>query len=373
MIKIIGTAVILIALSLSIGTDELYSQEFETGEIGVLLSQWGRVGIRTPDLGGDNQINRASLVVGVSENELWTTRRHATVVDAPINIVPPTYGDYELYGSNDASDPDVPEDSPDILISHYIHGWDNKAFTLVRTTVENREPTAIDAYIALEIIPQIDGAFQDEIVEYISDHQIVDLYKDTHVGFKLLSSEIYSFKAIDYYGGYWNDLDVIYSHISSGELDSKYDAPNDGAIVYIGQDQVTIEAGEYVEFYYAIGVGTDRNSMVDQINEAQAEYDEITSIVEQPGAIPGSYLLAQNYPNPFNPTTTINFGIPTSEYVTLIVYNVVGQRVAELVSDELNAGEYSVTFDGTNLPSGVYFYSISAGSFKSTKQMMLVK
>jgi len=90
--------------------------------------------------------------------------------------------------------------------------------------------------------------------------------------------------------------------------------------------------------------------------------------------IPGSYSLNQNYPNPFNPTTTIRFALPKTSSVTLKVYNVSGQLVKTLISNEtVTAGTQEVKFNGENLSSGIYFYSIEAGNYKETKKMMLIK
>ena len=89
---------------------------------------------------------------------------------------------------------------------------------------------------------------------------------------------------------------------------------------------------------------------------------------------PLSFALAQNYPNPFNPSTEIKFELPQNTFVTLKVYNAVGQVVAELVNNEFrNAGRYSVSFDGSSLASGIYFYSLEAGVYKDVKKMVLIK
>ena len=89
--------------------------------------------------------------------------------------------------------------------------------------------------------------------------------------------------------------------------------------------------------------------------------------------IPKTYSLSQNYPNPFNPSTKIEYEIPKASFVHLTVYNVIGQQVAELVSNEQSPGKYSVTFDGANVTSGIYFYRIEAGSFVQTNKMILLK
>jgi len=86
----------------------------------------------------------------------------------------------------------------------------------------------------------------------------------------------------------------------------------------------------------------------------------------------------QNYPNPFNPSTSITYSLPTSEVVTLNVYDVSGRKIAELVNNNQNPGTYSVTWNGKNsngenIGSGIYFYELNAGSFKSVKKMIMLK
>ncbi|MDA3861860.1 MAG: T9SS type A sorting domain-containing protein [Melioribacteraceae bacterium] len=89
--------------------------------------------------------------------------------------------------------------------------------------------------------------------------------------------------------------------------------------------------------------------------------------------IPSKYELSQNYPNPFNPTTVINFSIPQSDFVTVKVYNTLGQEVAELVNSVKAAGSFEVSFDASDLTSGMYIYKIQAGKFSATKKMLLLK
>jgi len=94
-----------------------------------------------------------------------------------------------------------------------------------------------------------------------------------------------------------------------------------------------------------------------------------------------NFKLEQNYPNPFNPTTKIKFTIPSviasgakqSQMVTLKVYDVLGNEIATLVNEEKSSGRYEVSFNGSGLSSGIYFYTINAGSFGETKKMILLK
>ena len=95
--------------------------------------------------------------------------------------------------------------------------------------------------------------------------------------------------------------------------------------------------------------------------------------VENNDPAPDNYSLSQNYPNPFNRITTIKYSIPSLSFVKIKVYNLLGQEIAELVNKELQTGNYEVSFDATNFPSGIYFYRMEAGNFVQTKKMILMK
>jgi hypothetical protein len=84
-------------------------------------------------------------------------------------------------------------------------------------------------------------------------------------------------------------------------------------------------------------------------------------------------VLEQNYPNPFNPETCIEYLVPSSEYIILKVYDILGNEVAELVNERKEAGTYKINFDASALSSGIYFYKLQAGSFIQIKKLMLLK
>ena len=88
---------------------------------------------------------------------------------------------------------------------------------------------------------------------------------------------------------------------------------------------------------------------------------------------PNKVKLLQNYPNPFNPNTTIMYRIPELSFVTLKVYDVLGNEVATLVEEEKKQGMYNVLFGGTGLSSGVYYYELRIGDFAQTKKMILIQ
>ena len=100
---------------------------------------------------------------------------------------------------------------------------------------------------------------------------------------------------------------------------------------------------------------------------------KIGTAIENNNILPTEYKLEQNYPNPFNPSTKISFAVPTTGQVRLNVYNVIGEVVAELVNETMNAGSYTVDFNARNLSSCVYFYKLNTDKASIVKKMLLIK
>ena len=86
-----------------------------------------------------------------------------------------------------------------------------------------------------------------------------------------------------------------------------------------------------------------------------------------------NFSLAQNYPNPFNPSTKIRFTLPHDQKTSLAVYDVLGKEISVLINSEMSAGNYEVTFNGSSLPSGIYFYRLTSGNYSQIRKMLLVK
>ncbi len=127
--------------------------------------------------------------------------------------------------------------------------------------------------------------------------------------------------------------------------------------------------------YYSFG----NYKLVPRNNNDFIGYNPVS--VENEGTIPTEYALSQNYPNPFNPSTRINFSLPFESNVRLSVFNILGQEVKVLVDNQVQpVGSYNLTFDAKDLPSGIYFYRLTASStseadrnFVDVKKMMLIK
>ncbi len=151
------------------------------------------------------------------------------------------------------------------------------------------------------------------------------------------------------------------------------DGPWDSCMVgHAAEYSYTPELGDTVSVIgvlrYAYG-----NFRIDPRYDADIDTTIVGVRVSDLSAIPGSFSLSQNYPNPFNPTTQITFSLPTEAQVRLTIYNIVGQKVAELVNEKLDAGSYRVNWDAKSFTSGVYFYRIEAGKYRMTRKMVLLK
>ena len=125
--------------------------------------------------------------------------------------------------------------------------------------------------------------------------------------------------------------------------------------------------------HYNIYVGGSFSLAGNKPSYAFARYNPNLTPVEEQRPVARTFTLMQNYPNPFNPTTVISFQLPARTFVTLKVYDILGREVAQLISGEMTAGEHAVTFDGSRLASGMYFYRLSSGSNIVTKKMLMVK
>lgn len=166
----------------------------------------------------------------------------------------------------------------------------------------------------------------------------------------------------------------ISSFSGNGALILKYtNSSKYGAIRY--------DSGNYMTVYSGVGLEqmSDSHARIAIVGRA-LNWFGITgvSIDPEPGEIPRALYLAQNYPNPFNPSTAIRFGLPQNGEVRLTIYNILGERVAELANGTLPAGQYTYTWDGRNhngrpVASGMYFYRLESEGKIFQKKMLLVR
>jgi hypothetical protein len=194
--------------------------------------------------------------------------------------------------------------------------------------------------------PSENAGFITNQPSYISPYH----WTITQSGLSSVSAQV-RFKLSDFDSTITNPTAItVYSRSSIGSgifnsLPTSYDAAN---------SEIVANVSGFSEFVFASN-GT------------------VNGITQRIEGLPSSFTLSQNFPNPFNPSTTIQYALPKSSEVTLIVYNILGQHVATLVNETQGAGYHEAKFDGTALASGVYFYRIQAGSFVQTKKLLLLR
>jgi len=145
----------------------------------------------------------------------------------------------------------------------------------------------------------------------------------------------------------------------------------------------TTNGGEAWEFSYSgtsnalLGLFVVDNENVWTIGSLgtilKLDADPSGSVEDNNASLPLNFKLLQNYPNPFNPSTSIQYEVSNGQFVSLKVFDVLGNEIATLVNEEKPAGRYEIEFDGVGLPSGIYFYQLKAGNFVETKKMVLMK
>jgi hypothetical protein len=158
--------------------------------------------------------------------------------------------------------------------------------------------------------------------------------------------------ALDAFAPWTGTIDTTTYDLSIGE-----DLPGDGAYAFDGNlDEVHI-------YDYALS-----------INEIAQLAGLTEGVASKKGSnLPKQFSLSQNYPNPFNPSTLIEFGIPKTAAVSLVIYNMLGQRVADLIEGTKHAGYYRVQWNAKNVAGGVYFCRLTAADYHQTRKLVLIK
>ncbi len=169
----------------------------------------------------------------------------------------------------------------------------------------------------------------------------------------------------------YEKTDSLQQWQNSTQLKYKYD--EDGNLIFatseIWQDETWVFDDGYLEFY---GQTEKQDHFYFTAYQIEVFYSAITDVTSEKNLI-SDFTLSQNYPNPFNPTTSIEYSVPSNEYVSLKVYDLLGNEVAILVNEEKSSGNYKINFNAEYLSSGVYFYKLSVGNFVETKKLLLMK
>jgi hypothetical protein len=361
----------IVILLLSLPDILVHAAEFDTGIIRVNLNSYGRVRLYTSGLDSLRQIDRTSILVGIDENSVFDYAKDADTEVAAELVADPQLSDFELYGSVNNQYSGAP---PDLIIENNVYGWTDAGYCIVKFTVHNNETGELNAICGLEILPQINDEYGNEVVDCLETEGVVSVHKtDDYVGYKWLSTDLISLKTFEWYSGY-NDLDrPLWEALNYGQFDLTYQSGPDGAVAIPAQDFVMIPVGGSVEIYFAIAYATTEADMLTNIGLAIDAYNILGISPERVASRPIKSTLLQNYPNPFNPSTTISFELARRETVLLRVFNHNGKSIETLIDSILEPGHHVVEFSAGNLPSGVYFYSLKAGMVSECRKMLLIK
>ncbi len=450
--------ILTLLLFCSLFTLDVFSQSFYTGGIGITQSNGGRTRIFSDNL-TTRQIERISILVGVSSSAVFDYNEDQDVLVNAANVTTPLLSDFELTSTINNSYSNLP---PVVEASYNIYGWNNGAYLLVKTTVKNNEATSINAVVGLEAIPRINGTYENDTLQWDAASQMLLMHKSAYAGIKFISSSQKSLELVEWTDPYANDS-LYYTWLTQNSFDPQLIANSlgDGAVAVLGQDPVNINPGNSVVFYFGISIGTNQAECVDNMNLCAAKYLQVTpveltsftatsqnkqvslnwstateinnngfeiqrsnansefitigfvrgngttttqqeysfidknmvdgiysyrlkqidynglyeysDVIEVDVRSLDNYSLEQNYPNPFNPSTKIAYVLKEKTNVKLLVMNALGEEVAVLVNQTQEQGYHQLDFNASNLPSGIYFYSLQTDNFSETKKMLLMK
>ena len=358
-----AAAVISIALPAS-------GQQFQTGVIGVSLDNDGRLKFYAPNLSTE-QINRTSILVGRDIFSVFDYGKDAASWTPAYNIPLPTLSDYEVFGAINNGLSNLP---PEVHVRTHIYGWEGEAYCLVKYDIISQEDSAFNAIVGLEILPRIEGEYGSETVQFIPGAEVVSIHKSNdYVGYKFLTTDITSFRVIDWYEGY-NDLDFdLWEYLTFGGINYFYIGGSDGTVCFPAQPGVELGYIDTTTVWLALAYGTAQYLMMDNIEAAELAFNGLNADDFTTGYNPPDFILEQNYPNPFNPATEISFRLEEAETVELAVFNSLGMNVAILLKGKLAPGYHSVVFEGEDLPTGCYFFRLTTETNAATRKMLLVK
>ena len=450
--------ILTLLLFCSLFTFESFSQSFYTGGIGITQSNGGRTRIFSDNL-TTRQIERISILVGVSSSAVFDYNEDQDVLVNAANVTTPLLSDFEITSTINNSYSNLP---PVVEASYNIYGWNNGAYLLVKTTVKNNEATSINAVVGLEAIPRINGTYENDTLQWDAASQMLLMHKSAYAGIKFISSSQKSLELVEWTDPYANDS-LYYTWLTQNSFDPLLIANSvgDGAVAILGQDPVNINPGDSVVFYFGISIGTNQVECIDNMNLCVTKYSQVTPVeltsftavsqnqqvtlnwstateinnhgfevqrrttnsefvtvgfVKGAGTITvqqdysytdkniidgtysyrlkqidyngmyeysdiievdvrslDNYSLEQNYPNPFNPSTKIAYVLKEKTNVKLLVMNALGEEVAILINQTQEQGYHQLDFNASNLPSGIYFYSLQTDNFSETKKMLLMK
>jgi hypothetical protein len=322
------------------------------------------------------------------ESAIFNVGEQIETISGGLQIFPSMYGDVDLNNQIQAFD-------ASLILKHLVNSIILDTFQVSNANVSlDSTISALDATLILQYgvglldslpydtslgLPSASGNIMMEDVT-IEAGSIVDIPLHLNNGNTILSFEgtiLYNPEHLTYTGLEWSGM-LEGFNIETSIID--------GEIKFAGSGTIPSgESGVFTNLNLTVqeNLTIDSTSVIlEQLrwNEGEVQENIATSILTLVTGIddvidspPHDYLLHQNYPNPFNPTTKIKFSLLKSDFVTIEIYNIIGESVKTLLNKDMPAGNHQVEFSAGDITSGVYFYRIEAGAFQDVKKMILIK
>ncbi len=350
-----------------------------TGTLGYQLGLYGRVRVDVPFYPSTRQLDRLSILVGLNSSAVFDYTEDAE------NLEPPslTTGGIADTIATVLTDNSYSNLEPNVRVRVTVYSWHGDDYFIVKYTVINTNSGPYTLAIGDFAIPKPGNVYGGETVEYDAVKKVAYYFRtgeDSHVGLKLLSGEPFSFHSMEWDTYSPNpDADEAadstrYRLCATPGFDATFTAGTNGSVMCLNAGERTLAPGDSAIVYYGVIFTASLNALLAEADSVQLRYNGVFTGVEPiSGDVPAEFSLSQNYPNPFNPETRITFTLAGAVPATLRVYDVLGREVATLVDGLLPPGSYAVPFAGQGLSSGTYFYALTAGSFRETRRMVLVR
>lgn len=357
----------LAALMLLFVVDCFSQVTYSTGAMNVYVGTYGKIRLFTPD--GIRHLQRATILVGTSPTSVFDHELDAEVVDPTVLVATPLSSDYETYGAYNNSFSGAP---PAVMVKLNAYGWNNAAYTVVKYIVKNNEASVINASIGLEILPELNQEYGFDTITYNNEQGVIRFHRgpQENMGIKLLSASLSSLYSFEWYDLYQVDSD-FWTWMNMGSVQPVYVSPTlDGPVSITSQAPVTIAPGESFTVFYALALGSDEQTMLANISAATQKYQVLTTSVKENQVSNTGF---NNSPNPFKSSTTISYQLPAAGFVSLKIYDALGNEKATLVNSKQAGGSHTVDFNAKDLSSGVYSYRLRFNDQVISNKMLLIK
>lgn len=354
------------------------AQNFNTGKVYLKLTNAGSTLFGAPDK-QTLQIVRVSPLISGSEGEVFDYLNDADSTETAAHTIdPPQFGQFQVQSMFDNSYSFAP---PAYKITLNSYGWQNGDFAISHYNVTNIDSVSYQSKFGFEILPYVDNIFGNEIVVYDEEDDYIRIYRDTvttFVGIKILSSPTTSLFTEDWVPGYNRSDSALYANLFHEGIVDSFMAADSGSVIVPSIQDVTVNPGESYDVFIALAAALSETTLDSVMRVAVDHYNEMAPSDVTDENLVNEFRLDQNYPNPFNPSTIIKFTIPHSHHTAvnntkLIIYDILGREVKTLLNEKLASGEYKITFNASNLASGVYFYRLTTENFSQTRKMMLIR